>query len=250
MGSTDLSKCENCGAGLLSVSDICPQCGWLKNNHLPGHEDEKVENDSKSNETTEVTNKIFRPTGVRIIGSSYMVAGILMVLFAIVSSSLVVFSLVGSAMGTFGAIGTAPDMEALIGMDPTSISSLDDVYALNGATSQISNNMMSNYFGNMLDIEQMMAVLTTTFVYAGILGGIGMFMFAVGRGLLKGRKWARLFALLSAVVSMPTSIVFANTLDMLSIILTFIFSGLIIYYLTKPKIRDYFTQMSLQNSQK
>ncbi|MCJ8307048.1 MAG: hypothetical protein HRU07_08385 [Nitrosopumilus sp.] len=77
MGSIDLKECVNCGAGLLTISDICPQCGWQKNK-LDESKDEKekiIENESpkeeiKTESTKEIKleNKIPRPFGIRLLG--------------------------------------------------------------------------------------------------------------------------------------------------------------------------------------
>ncbi len=84
MGDFELDTCVSCGAGLISVSDICPQCGWPKNKPIKPAEPEeepddvgienqdefveKVADDIKSKPSikkpTEIKNKISRPAGI------------------------------------------------------------------------------------------------------------------------------------------------------------------------------------------
>jgi len=90
----ELDECVNCGTGLLAGSDICPQCGWLKNKPIEHDEAEgklendieideaegklenDIETDPSSKEPTEIKNKISRPTGVRLLGTCHMAFGL------------------------------------------------------------------------------------------------------------------------------------------------------------------------------
>ncbi|MEK0338118.1 MAG: hypothetical protein QQN41_11855, partial [Nitrosopumilus sp.] len=138
MEELDLDLCASCGAGLLSVSDICPQCGFLKSKSaelneaqekaatdieideseeqlnnvvIKNYEEfaEKVTDDIKSNPSrkkpTEIKNKIFRPAGVRLISIFYMLFGISMAAFGIVFASAVIFLVTLSGFSTLGDIG-------------------------------------------------------------------------------------------------------------------------------------------------
>ncbi len=116
MGDFDLDKCVNCGAGLISVSDICPQCGFLKkksaefieakkkaandieldeseekpnNVVIENYEEfvEKVANEISNpspKKPTVIKNKIYRPAGVRLFGIFHMLLGISMATFGII----------------------------------------------------------------------------------------------------------------------------------------------------------------------
>ncbi len=123
MDDFELDTCVSCGAGLLAVSDICPQCGWPKNKPIkPDEPEEKVEKDSQNNPSEKkpvvIKNKISRPAGVRLISVSYMLFGISLVLFGIIYVSAVMFLVMSDAMGELGAIGGGMgNMPMLPGMD-------------------------------------------------------------------------------------------------------------------------------------
>ena len=167
MGELELDECENCGAGLISVSDICPQCGFLKKKsaefieakkkaandiELDESEEEldevvnenheefvgKVTDDIKNpsrKKSTEVKNKISRPAGVRLISISYMLFGISLVLFGIIYVSAVMFLVMSDAMGELGAIGggmgNMPMLPGMGGIDASTKSTLGNIIDLN-----------------------------------------------------------------------------------------------------------------------
>ncbi len=117
----ELDECVNCGAGLLSVSDICPQCGWPKNKPIEINESEEevadnieineeeivdeIKNNPPTKELVEIKNKISCPTGVRLLGLFHMVFGVSMVCFGIIFASAVFFLVMSSGMGSLGDIG-------------------------------------------------------------------------------------------------------------------------------------------------
>lgn len=73
----------------------------------------------------------------------------------------------------------------------------------------------------------------------GIIGGIiiiiGLLNFAIAYGLLKGHEWAWILCLIFAVIS----IVFGILLFPVGII-AIIFDALIIYYLTRRNVKEFF----------
>jgi len=55
----DIGKCVGCGAGLISVSEICPQCGLPKSKGAELEEAEKkVANDIELDESEEKQNNV------------------------------------------------------------------------------------------------------------------------------------------------------------------------------------------------
>ena len=59
MEDIHLDECVNCGTGLLAVSDICPQCGFLKSKGDDLIEArEKVANKNDLDESEEKSNNI------------------------------------------------------------------------------------------------------------------------------------------------------------------------------------------------
>ena len=271
MRDLELDECVNCGTGLLAGSDICPQCGWLKNKPIEHDEadekvtndieldeaDEKVTNDTKSNpstkEPTEIKNKISRPTGVRLLGTFHMAFGISLIVFGIIFGSAVIFLVMSSGMSSLGGIGDIGNMPMLPGMggiDPSTMSSLDMIIGLNGiagspTASEIEVRMNS---AGVLNIDVMMEVITETSVIAIIEIVLGLFAFVVGRGLFKGKKWARPVTIVSSIISIPLAVLFVDNLDNLIILGMAAFDGMILHYMFKPKVKEYFNQTSIKKS--
>ena len=141
-----LDECVNCGAGLLAVSDICPQCGFLKSkgdeliearekaaneNDLDESEEklnnvvienyeefvDKVADDIKNPSRKKSTKiKISRPAGVRLISIFYMAIGVSLTIFAMIFASVVMFMLMSSGFSSLGDIGDMGDIIMLPGM--------------------------------------------------------------------------------------------------------------------------------------
>jgi len=42
LGDLELDECVSCGTGLMSVSDICPRCGWPESKPIKPAEPEEV----------------------------------------------------------------------------------------------------------------------------------------------------------------------------------------------------------------
>ncbi len=96
---------------------------------------------------------------------------------------------------------------------------------------------------NDIDLSQ----ISPSLVGAGILAlgwilmAIGIFSFIVAYGLLKGRSSARKLTVIVSTISIAVnaiSIATGNTIGIVNIII----SGIILYYLYRPHVRDYFSK--------
>jgi hypothetical protein len=226
----DLDECVNCGAGLLAVSDICPQCGWPKDKQIEPVEE--VEISPPTTESTEIKNKIFRPTGVRLLGIFHVAFGLFLIGFAILFASAVMLSVMTTAMGGLAGIGSMGDMSILPGMDSI------DPETLSMISGMPSTSVMS--------VDEMMIILGATSVNASIVVILGIFAVIVGRSLLKGKHWARILIIISAIISIPITVSLLGNLDSLTILGSAAFDGLVIFYMTKPKVREFFNQTSIK----
>jgi len=271
----ELDECVSCGAGLISVSNICPQCGWPKNKPIKPAEPEeepddviienydefveKVADDIKSKPSrkkpTKIKNKISRPAGVRLISIFYMLFGISMVVFGIVFASAVMFLVMSDAMGTLGGIGG--DMGNIMmlpgmgGVDASTKSSLDNIIDLNriaGSPSASEIEMRMNSSG-IMNMDVMMEIIGETSVIALIEIVVGLLVFGIGLVLFKGKKWARPAIIASSIISIPLVVSFV-TVDSLVLLGMAAFNGMILYYMFKPKTREYFNQTSIKKSSK
>ena len=256
MGNLELDKCVNCGAGLISVSDICPQCGWAKNNSIGDNEenvDSDIEKVQHKNEHARIKKKIFRPTGVRLISISYMTFGISLVLFGIVFVSAVMFLVMSNTMGELGGIGgdmgNIPMLPGMSGIDASTKSSLDSIIDLNrimGSPSANEIEIRMNSSG-IMNIDLMMEIIKEASIIALIEIIVGLLIFVVGIGLAKGKKLARLVTIISSIISIPLIISFV-TAEILVIFGMAVFNGMIIHYMLKSKAREYFNQNSIKKS--
>jgi len=262
-------NCSKCKANLSAASNFCPLCGWPKNRRMVHYEadEEKVANNIKSNpspkEPTEsiFENEIPRPTGVRLLGIFHIVFGIFLVAIVILFGSAVMLFVMGSvmniqdtAMGSLGEIGDIGDMPIPLGMggvDPTMMSSLNMINGLPGmeglpSTSEIER--ATNSAASELNMELITELVMETFVIAFIVIVLGIFTVVVGIGLLKGKKWGRIVTIASAIISIPLAALYFGELDILIILGSVALDGLILYYLFRPQIREYFIQTSIENS--
>jgi len=170
----DLDECVSCGAGLLAVSDICPQCGFLKSkgaelkktqenvanekfdefeeepkNVVIKNYDEFVENVAdaiQSNLSTkkfaEIKHKTFRPTGVRLFGMFHMFFGISLIVFALIAGLGALLLVMSSGMGilddigegSMGGMGNMMMLPGMDGIDPSTMSFLVTFIELNEIT--------------------------------------------------------------------------------------------------------------------
>jgi uncharacterized membrane protein (DUF2068 family) len=230
----ELDECVNCGAGLISVSDICPQCGWPKNKPLSNTENEKTEGvkiEEQQDLTEEIVVKktIFRPTGVRLLGIFQIVFGVLLIGFALFFASMVIFAMINAAIGS---VGNMAMFSGISGLDQDSLNSFN---SMSGAGA--------------FNMDEMMMIITSTFANASIVIILGIFAIIVGKGLVKGKNWARWLVIVSAIISIPISVSLFGNLDTWTILGSAAFDGLVIYYLTKPKVREYFNQGSIKKSE-
>jgi hypothetical protein len=252
LGNSDLDECVNCGEGLIKVSDICPQCGWKKNKPIePDTSKENsvdgIESDLPTQEPAIIKNKILRPTGVKFISISYMIFGISLMLFGIVFVSAVMFLVMSDAMGELGGIGggigNMPMLPGMGGMDASTKLSLNSIINLNtmvGSYSASEIEMMMSSSG-IMNIDVMMEILREASIVALIEIILGLLILIVGICLAKGKKLARPVTIISSIISIPLVIVFV-TADTLILLGLTAFNGLIIYYMLKTKVRDYFNQ--------
>jgi len=252
----DLDECVNCGAGLLASSDICPQCGWLKNKPIEPNEstediesepsteedteeseEENIEESEEENIETEIINKIPRPVGIRLLGFFLMSYGIFMAIFGIVFGLAVILLILPSA---------------LFSVDSSTMSSLDMIIGLNGVVGSPSANEIYSMTksSGFINMEMMMDVLAETMIIAIIEISLGIFAVIVARGLLKGKKWARVATIASAIISIPLVVLFVENLDNLILLGMAAFDGIVLYYMFKPKAREYFSQTSIKKSDK
>ena len=227
-------------------------------------DEEKVANNIKSNpftkETTEIKfkNEIYRPTGVRILGILFMVLGIIFVAFAILSGSAVLFLLFSGIMSTLGGIGGGMPLPlGMDGMDSTMmLESLDMISGVPGMESlpgsEVLPGLANNFAvgpssGMMMDMEVIMIILMGVLTVATILIIEGIILFVVGRGLLRGKKWARILAIAGGIISISLTALSVGDLGLIALGL-FAIDGIILYYLFRPRVREFFIQTSIKNS--
>ena len=230
----EFDECVNCGAGLISVSDICPQCGWPKNKPLSNTEDKEsvereIEEQQDLTEETIVKKTIFRPAGIRLLGIFQIVLGVLLICFAIFFASMIIFAMINSAIGSVGNMAMFSEIS---GLDQDALSSFN---SMSGA-------------GN-FNMDEMMLIMGSTFANASIVIILGLFAIIVGKGLLKGKNWARWLIIVSAIISIPISVSLFGNLDIWTILGSAVFDVLVVFYMTKPKIREYFNQDSIKKSE-
>jgi len=247
----DLDSCVNCNAGLIAASTICPQCGWPKDKPIgPVEEEIKV----PTEEPTEVkfVSRLPRPAGVRMLGMLFIVNGILLAAGAIIFASFIMFVLISGAFGSLGGIGGSNMAIPLpIGnVDPAMMSSFNDF--INGIPYMdvlVGSTMMMANSASMMSFETMLLILTSVGMFAAAVVAIGLIDFMFGRYLLKGNKWARYLVIVYAVITIPAFIPFVDGFD-LSILVSALISGLILYYLFRPNVRAYFSQPSIKKEKK
>jgi len=253
--------CSKCKANLSAASNFCPLCGWPKNRRMVPYEvdEEKVANDIESNLSTkeptgsEFKNKIHRPTGVRLLGIFYMIIGVLIVAIAILFGLAVTLLVVGSAMSSLGGIGDMGDMPIpfeMNGIDSTMMPYLDRISGLPGMESLPSTSDIEELTSSagVTNMGEVMSVLMETFVIVVLEFILGIIAFVIGRGLLRGEKWARIMAIASSIISIPLAALYVGKIDDLILLGSFAFDGMIIYYLLRPRVREYFDQTSIKNS--
>jgi len=260
----DLDECVNCGAGLLAVSDICPQCGWPKDKPIEPVEEveisppteepvEEVDISPSTEEPTEVkfVNRLPRPAGVRMLGMSFIVFGIIVAAASIIFGSFIMYVVIMGAMGSLGGIGdTSMSIPLPIGgVDPAMISSLNAINEIPGMDVLLGSTMMLATSASMMDFEMMMTIMTGVGIVAAAGVAIGLIYFIFGRGLLKGNMWTRYLVIISAIISIPAFTPFVTEFNLM-ILVDAVISGLILYYLFRPHVRAYFSQPSIKKDNK
>ncbi len=257
MGDFELDTCVSCGAGLISVSDICPQCGWPKNKPIkPDEPEEKVEKDIENKPSEKkpvvIKNKISRPAGVRLISVSYMLFGISLVLFGIIYVSAVMFLVMSDAMSELGAIGggmgNMPMLPGMGGIDASTKSALGNIIDLNRiagtfSSSEIELFLSSSGSGGIMNMDLMMAIMFNAALAALIEIGVGASAFVMGLGMFKGKKLARIVVIVDSIISVPLVVIFV-TADVLVILGMVAVNGVVLSYMLKSKAREYFNQTS------
>jgi len=281
LGKLDLDECVSCGAGLLSVSDICPQCGFLKSkgddlieaqekaaneNDLDESEEkpnnvvienyeefvDKVADDIKNPSRKKSTKiKISRPAGIRLISIFYMAFGVSLTVFAMIFASVVMFMLMSSGFSSLGDIGDMEDIIMLPGMggiDSSTMESFDMIIGLNSiagspSASEIDERMNS---AGIMNMDVMMEIMGEIAVIAIIEIIIGLVVFGIGLVLFKGKKWARPAIIAFSIISVPLVVLFVENPDNLILLGIIAFDGMVIYYMFKSKVREYFNQSSIK----
>jgi len=227
-------------------------------------DEEKVANDIKSDPSAKeptvikFKNEIYRPTGVRILGIVYMVFGIIFVVFGIIFSAAVLFLLFSGIMGVLGGIGGGMPLPlGMDGMDSTMmLESLDMIGEVPGMGSLpgteimpgLANNLaLGAASGMMMDMEAIMVIMIGVFTMTTVLIIEGLILFVMGRGLLRGKKWARILAIAGGIISISLTALSAGDLGLIALGL-FAIDGIILYYLFRPRVREFFIQTSIKNS--
>jgi len=255
----DSSKfCRRCDALLLSVSDICPQCGCSK---IPLLTDENTENeiedilDSKEPIEFKFENKISHPTGVRMMTIFEMLCGVFLVISGILFGVSVILLVMSSGLSSLAGIGNVGNMPMPLGMggdiDPMTMSVIDVIIGLHSivgfsSVSEIQNMLSSS---GVLNVQVIMDIITDASIIVIVEIILGISALIVGRSLFKGKNWARLITIISAIVSIPLVVIFLENIDNRILLGMIVFDCLILYYLMKPKVREYFSNSS-KNMQK
>jgi hypothetical protein len=258
LGGTDLKECVSCGTGLLAVSDICPQCGWQKNKLDESDESEKIVQDklvkevknkpkkkkeplkdtkNKIIEEIKFENRVPRPFGIKLLSSFLIYDGIFMAIFGVIFGITSLLFVISSVMNF---------------LDTSTMSLLGMIIDFNEMTGSPSANEMVSRMNasDILSVNAMMDILSEISVIAIIEAGIGISMFFVGKSLVKRKKWARMAIIVTAIVSVPLVVLVVDGIDNLIVLGMAAFDGVVLYYMFKPKVREYFSQTSKSSSDK
>jgi len=251
----DPSKyCIRCDASLLSVSDICPQCGCPKkisvnsDNDVLENEIEKIL-DEKEFINSKLQSKISLPTGVRLITIFQMVFGISLIFTAIFFVASVILLVMSSGMSSLGGIGGAANMPLPLGMgtiDPATMSAINMIIDMHSVTGFPNTNEVQGLLSSsgVLNVQVIMDVIKDASVIALVEILIGVSVLVVARSLFKGKNWARLVTVISAIISVPLLVLLLENLDNRILLGVIAIDGCILYYLMKPKVREFFSQFS------
>ena len=244
---TDLENCINCDAALIVASNICPQCGWPKDKPIKRVDEIETESDAEDSEIKFVK-RVSRPAGVRLLGMSYVVFGIITVAASIIFGSFMGYMVISEAMSGLNLIGGVemPIALPIGGIDSSTISTLSMMNEVS-VMEVIGNSALT--FANstsMMDVSMMLDIIMGIFMVTTVGVVIGLIYFMFGRYLLRGNKWARYLVIIAAVISIPVFIPFVTEVD-ITLFAAAIINGLVLYYLFKPHVREYFGQTSIKS---
>jgi hypothetical protein len=246
----DFDSCVNCDAALIAASTICPQCGWLKDKPIESAEDLEIEPDTESPEV-EFVSRLPCPAGVRMLGMAYIVFGLIMMVGSVIFCSLIVLVVISGGLSALGEIGDSSIAMPLPtgDVDPQMISLLDAINEISAINAITGPTMMFATSDIDMDVETMMSAIIGAFgiMIVGIIFGLIYLMF--GRYLRRGNKWVRYLVIIFAIFSIPVFIPFVDEFD-LSLLVSALISGLILYYLFKPHVRAYFAQPPIKKEKK
>ena len=114
------------------------------------------------------------------------------------------------------------------------------------STSEIEG--VTNSAASEMNMELIMGLVMETLVIAVIVIILGIFAVVVGIGLLRGKKWAIIVTIASAIISIPLTALYVGKLDNLILLGSVALDGIILYYILRPHVREYFIQTSIENS--
>ena len=233
MEDIHLDECVSCGAGLLAVSDICPQCGCSKNMKIESvvEEIKEIEIESPAEHIVSEIKIVHRPSGVRLLGFFLMVFGVLLVISSIVFGSATLMPVLVGGVGTVDGIsGIVIDLHVITGLS-------------NAGEIQGLSNPLGNFEGVMQTMMESFGISIAELV-------LGIYAFVIGRGLFKGRKWAWILTIMTSIISIPIIVLFVGKLENFIIFGTVVFDILLLCYMFRPYVRVYFNQPPIKKAKK
>ena len=72
----------------------------------------------------------------------------------------------------------------------------------------------------------------------------------VGIGLFKGKKWARPVTIVYSIFSIPLVVLLVENINNLILLGMAAFDGILLYYMFKSKVKEYFNQPSMKKPNK
>ncbi len=177
-------------------------------------------------------------------------------LFGIIYVSAVMFLVMSNAMGELGAIGggmgNMPMLPGMGGIDASTKSALGNIIDLNRiagtfSSSEIELFLSSSSSYDIMNIDLMMAIIWNASIAALIEIGVGASAFAMGIGMFKGKKLARIVVIVDSIISIPLVVIFV-TADVLVILGMVAVNGVVLTYMLKSKAREYFNQTSIKKA--
>ena len=77
---------------------------------------------------------------------------------------------------------------------------------------------------------------------------VGVLAFVVGIVLFKGKKLARPMTIISSIISIPIVVLFVENIDNLVLLGMVAVNGMVLYYMFKSRVKEYFNQSSIKKS--